>query len=170
MFCLKSASRLLGPTRQSSLGALTATRISGINSGVSFIRFISCCFEMGIYTASKFRLSPRPGSRPLHRYLTSSASRYDLPSGTNPNGGTHEPTAPSESDKVTILENTASAPWLSLLAPNVEDRLRMTYLITIQLALYIDRPMEVDENTQFLTVSPPRHHKHYVLPLIWFKY
>ncbi|KAF8951527.1 hypothetical protein BDZ97DRAFT_1886056 [Flammula alnicola] len=48
------------------------------------------------------------------------------------------------------FENTASAPWLNLLAPDHEDRLRRAYSLFFQIKLTLSRVQDPEEAIQFL--------------------
>lgn len=59
----------------------------------------------------------------------------------------------SEEKWIAILENTAGAPWLSSLPPELENRLKLAYTLLFQIVLYLGRPMDPEKADQFLVVS-----------------
>ncbi|KAF8996432.1 hypothetical protein BDQ17DRAFT_1364434 [Cyathus striatus] len=51
---------------------------------------------------------------------------------------------------VQVLKNTASAPWLSQIPSEQEDRLKRAYTLLFQVILYLGRPQEPEAAQQFL--------------------
>ena len=97
-----------------------------------------------------FKVRP---STSASRSLNTSVPRATMVKDTSSNGDSPQAKTIPESEKVAMLEATAKAPWLSSLPDNIDDRLKVAYLIVFQLVLYLDRPMELEETTQFFTVS-----------------
>jgi hypothetical protein len=60
---------------------------------------------------------------------------------------------------LTVLENSAAAPWLALehipAAPiTPEDKMKRAYLHVFQIVMYLGRPQKEEEAVKFLMVSP----------------
>jgi len=75
---------------------------------------------------------------------------------TPPRGAESDPTvAPASSTErwITVLENTATAPWLNIVPQDHEDKLKRAYTLLFQIVLYLGRPQEEDKAQQFLVVS-----------------
>jgi hypothetical protein len=56
---------------------------------------------------------------------------------------------------LTVLENTAKAPWLNLVSQEHEQKLKRAYTLLYQIVLYLGRPQEEGKAEQFLVVSGP---------------
>jgi hypothetical protein len=95
-----------------------------------------------VYTS--FRRKPH---EQLRNYAKSTPPR-DVESNTN----SEQKDIPPEM-WLTVLENTANAPWLSLVPQDHEDKLKRAYTLLYQIVLYLGRPQEDGKAEQFLVVS-----------------
>jgi hypothetical protein len=68
---------------------------------------------------------------------------------------------------LTVLENTATAPWLNLVEQDHKDKLKRAYTLMYQIVLYLGRPQEEGKAEQFLVVSQSSPYLSLVLHLLY---
>lgn len=65
----------------------------------------------------------------------------------------NEPQGDVEGLWISVLENTANAPWLFSLPDKPESRLTKTHILLLQIVMYLLRPNELDKATHHFAVS-----------------